>query len=451
MFMLKIKPMKTNLLTIVFPVMLLFALITGCSKDEDDNSSLSPTIVIQDTAVSIEDKGSYYLVTIDMIKGASRYRIGQQYGRCIKKMVPSYESIVSVYLWQLATVQYLWGNTIPARIENIKPQLDADYRDELDGLVSQLSGTINWTAYQLVYGFNLIPDIFRATQCSAFGCWGESSATGENIAYRTLDWWGGLVHQQIPTIQSVTKIIYSDKTIYLIGALGHMGCITGINYNTGIMAAILDSDVGTSYHSPGRRSYNFDLRKSLENESTKEGIANYLAKTEFSYTFDHLIFLADENNCVILENNIANSGTQPQRALRYDNSYLNAGIYWNLPHMIGAVNCFMLNGQVNNYSQGPNNKINTQRWNLMLQKTVEKLHYNQNKLSAENVRQIMCSYWGNEPQSLIMEHGDLYNTDTQQMFLYIPVKRSLKVFFKPKNNSTPKDPSAYFLTIPLSQ
>jgi hypothetical protein len=437
--------MKTNRMFVILLGLSISVGWTSCNKN--DQVAPVPSNIIQDSAVSIENKGTYYLVTLDMTQGFSHYRIGQQYGRCIKKVVTDYETILGAYLYELATYQYIDTGNISERIGNIKPQLDANYRDEMDGIVSQFNGTSDWSAYEIVYGINLVSDVFRYTQCSAFGCWGEASKTGENIAYRTLDWYGGSV---IPTIQSVTKIKYPDKTIYLIGILGHLGCITGINYQNGIMAAILDADVETSYQSPGLRSYIFDLRKALETESTKEGIADYLKKPEFAYAFDHIIFLADETNCMILENNISNAGIQPQRAIRVDTSDLNPGISWNYKNIIGAVNCFMLHGQVNNFSVGINGIINTQRWDLLLQKTDNLLQLNNNQLSAENVREIMCSYWGEEPASLYMDNGDLYNTDTQQMARYIPARRSLKVFFKPKDNSTPKDPSPYFETIVLS-
>ncbi len=442
--------MKTNIYFIALLFLIGIALFPACKKDTSVNPI--PLIKIEDTAVVIEDMGKYYMVTIDMTKGYSHYQVGQSYGRCIKKMVPGYEDIISSYLWQLATVQGLWLNTIPSRIENVKPQIDAAYVDEMNGLVSQMAGTSDWTGHQLIYGFNLIPDIFRSSQCSAFGCWGAASFTGKNVAYRTLDWWGGLWKVKIPTIQAVTKIKYPTQTIYLIGALGSLGCITGINYNTGVMGAILDSDVGSDYHSPGMRSYNFDLRHALETSNTKEQVAGYLKDPLKPYAFNHLIFLADDKNCVMLENNISNSGSNPQRALRYDTSYLNPGINWNFKEMIGGVNCFMLRGQVDNYSAGPNEKINTQRWKLMLQRTVDKLYNSpQHKLTSDGVREIMSSYWGSKPESLIGGYGDLYNTDTQQMMVYIPVDRSLRVFFKPKDNSTPLDPGAYFITIPLSQ
>ncbi|MCK9423511.1 MAG: C45 family autoproteolytic acyltransferase/hydrolase [Bacteroidales bacterium] len=436
--------MKTNRIFILFPALCLFAGLTSCSKG--DENTPDPSNIIKDTAVTIERKATHYLVTLDLTQGFSHYRIGQQYGRCINKMVPNYETILGSHLSILAFIQSVDSSAVPERINNIRPQLDADFRDELDGIVSQFKGTANWSAFEIVYGGNLVPDVFRPAQCCAFGCWGTASKTGDNIAYRTLDWPGS---PDLCSIQTITKVKHPDKTIFLIGMLGQLGCVTGINNQTSIMAAILDADVETSHQSPGRRSYSFDLRKALESETTKEGIAGYLKKPEFGYTWDHLIFLADKTDCIILENNISNAGPVPQRAIRTDKSSLNQDIPWNFTDMIGAVNCFMLSGQFNNYSEGVNGPINTERWGLLCKKSDSLRQLNNNQLSDEHVREIMCSYWGSEPRSLYAGGGDLYNKDTQQMFWYIPAQRSLRVFFKPKNNIVPNDPSKFFETIDL--
>jgi hypothetical protein len=407
-------------------------------------SSLPP-----DSAVTIQSKGPYYLVTIDYRSGITPFEAGRQYGLRIKETVHDYEKILGVYMWQLATGQWLWGNTIPNRIDHIKPMLDSGFLEELNGMSSVMEETKAWTPDQLIFGFNLMPDVFRANQCSALGCWGEKSANGKTIAYRTLDWWGGLVYQKLPSIQAVTKIIYPDCTVFLIGVLGHLGCITGINYQTGIMAAILDAGSEEDYYSAGCRSYNFDLRHALEKSANKEEIANYLADSDKNYAYNHLIFLADQNNCKILENNTSGIGVSPRRALRSDTSMLNPGIFWNFPGMIGAVNSFILRGQIDNHLQGKHSNVNTERWELMQDKTSATLMEKNQKLTDEDLQEIMCSYHGEGPKSLIGGHGDLYNSNTQQMMLYIPEERSLEVYFIPLNGKNPRDPKPLFVRIPL--
>ncbi|WP_295442383.1 hypothetical protein [uncultured Thiodictyon sp.] len=60
----------------------------------------------------------------------------------------------------------------------------------------------------------------------------------------------------------------------------------------------------------------------------------------------------------------------------------------------------------------------------------------------DNVNDIMTSYWHQASRSILspLPTGDLYNTDTQQMMLYVPATNHLEVFFKPQDNTTPKQP-----------
>ncbi|MEI8007261.1 MAG: C45 family autoproteolytic acyltransferase/hydrolase [Bacteroidota bacterium] len=406
--------------------------------------------IITEGAVTIEDKGPYYMVTLDYTKESNPRKMGEMYGHCILKAEPDYESMIGYYMFEIATLEGLWGKTVPEHLKAIKPQILPFYNEELQGLSSVMKGSWTWSNEEIVYCFNLLPDLFRTTQCSAFGCWGDASANGKNIAYRTLDWFGGLFAKDLPLIQCVTRIRYRDRTIYLIGALGHLGCITGINVNTGIMAGILDSDVsGTSYDPQDCRSYNFDLRKALEDCSCTGILASELTSPSNKYAFSHLLVLADEKETCILENNISGQGAHPGRALRYDTSQLNPGIKWNHPHIIGAVNGFMLKGQPNNFSEGKHKKINVRRWSLMLDKLKTWLAAGKNKLTPADVQSIMCSYYGDEPGSLLLNDGDLYNLQTQQMMLYIPAERSLRAFIKPKKGANPADPSPFFYNIPL--
>jgi len=437
---------KTELFLISFLVLQFGGLYTARAQGVADK----PLITVKEGAVSIEDKGPYYLVTLDYTQGTSPKLMGEEYGRCILRIEPDYESIIGYYMFEIATLEGLWGNTIPERLKVIQPQLEPFFRNELDGLASVMKGSWSWNKEEIVYCFNMIPDLFRTTQCSAFGCWGDASENGKNVAYRTLDWFGGLFAHELPAIQAVTRIRYPGKTIYLIGALGNLACISGINLSTGIMAGILDSDVsGTDYNPDACRSYSFDLRKALEESATSSMLATSMTSLARKYAFSHLLVLADEQETMILENNIAGAGQTPLRALRHDTSALNPQVSWSYKHMIAAVNCFMLKGQIDNYSNGKYAKINTGRWSLLLEKLKDKLNGNNHKLSPENVREIMCSYRGKAPGSLLLNQGDLYNLQTQQMILYIPADRSLKAFIKPKQGKNPADPAPFFYTIPL--
>ena len=442
--------MKSLLKSEIFLLAFIIIQFGSMSEARSQAGQDKPLKIVKEGAVSIEDKGPYYFVTLDYTQGITPKLMGEEYGRCILKIEPDYEAFVGYYMFEIATLEGLWGNTINERLKIIQPQLEPVFRNELDGLASVMKGSWSWNKEEIVYCFNLIPDLFRTNQCSAFGCWGNASANGKNVAYRTLDWFGGLFAHELPAIQAVTRIRYPGKTVYLIGALGNLACITGININTGIMVGFLDADVsGSEYNPKGCRSYSFDLRKALEESATTGKIASALTSSANKYAFSHLIVLADEQETKILENNIAGAGQQPKRALRYDTSALNPGVNWGYARMIAAVNCFMLKGQADNYAQGKHAKINQGRWLLLLEKLQAKLHQNNNKLSPENIREIMCSFRGNGPGSLLLNQGDLYNLQTQQMMLYIPADRLLKAFIKPKQGENPADPAPFFYTIPL--
>jgi Flp pilus assembly CpaF family ATPase len=89
-------------------------------------------------------------------------------------------------------------------------------------------------------------------------------------------------------------VIYPGAVVYTFDALGHVGAITAINPRTHIRAAIPDAPTdGTTYSSRRRRSYNFDLRRALEQSTTADEIANALAAKIKDYAFGHLILLAD--------------------------------------------------------------------------------------------------------------------------------------------------------------
>ena len=110
--------------------------------------------------------------------------------------------------------------------------------------------------------------------------------------------------------------------------------------------------------------------------------------------------------------------------------------------MVGAVNAFVLKGQPNNFSAGEDARINSRRWQLMLDKIDYWLKQGDGRLSPEGVRGVMTSYWGDKPRSLLGpgKDGDLYNTLTQQMIFYVPARRQLELFVKPLDNSTPLPP-----------
>lgn len=425
--------------------------------EQGTGEASSTPIFVSDGAVSISFRGLYYYVNIDMTRGVSHYRIGQQYARAINSINPDAEFRISTYVSTLvlllAMEHDVSGSDLLKRADEIKRNLPEEYADEIDGLASGMKPYFPLSASNLMYLYNLLPDVFRWSSCSAFGAWGASSSTGSNIVYRTLDWYEGVL-DEMTEIHAITRYHFADRDVHVIGALGHMGCITGISTGDpqgrqGIMGAIMDADVtGSRYSARGCRSYNFDLRYGLEHLNSRDEIARFMA--DKPYTFSNLILLADSSSTVVLENNVSGRGDPPRREVRDDGSALNPGIAWGYPSMLGAVNCFCLLGQANNFSKGINGEINVERWALM-RKKIDELYTASNgyRLTPDDVKEMMTSYWGTSPGSLEADQGDLYNQQSQQMALYMPAEGFLQVIFKPLDGSTPKVPT--FTSIPLER
>ena len=421
-----------------FPAVLLMVLVLCLGGLSPARGHEPAGATVSEGAVTIEPRPQYFFVTLDFTKGRSHRQVGKDYGRAILRVYPDFEGDVGAYLFQAATVLLLWGNTLTERVADIRPSLDPEYRDEIDGLASSLKGSATFSGADLAYVYNLLPDVLRATQCSGFGVWGSQSALGTNIAYRTLDWYG-LLTQPFPRVQAVTRLVYPDGSLYLVGGLGHLGVISAINPRTRIMAAILDASVeDEAYRSAGRRSYPFDLRHALERAGGLEEIAAYLAAPARDYAIGHLIMLADPRRTSVLENNTARAGTAPRRALRTDTSELNPGVPWGRTEMLGIVNAFMLKGQRDNFATGLGARVNQRRWALMR----DRIASHTGPLSIQDVKGIMTAYWGSEPGTLYspLSSGDLYNSDTQQMLLYVPASNHLEVFFRPKDGAIPNMP-----------
>ena len=425
--------------------------------EQGTGKASSTPILVSEGAVSISFRGQYYYVNIDMTRGVSHYRIGQQYARAINRINPDagfrISTYVSTLILLLAMEHDVSGSDLLKRADEIKRSLPEEYADEIDGLASGMKPYFPLSASNLMYLYNLLPDVFRWSSCSAFAAWGESSSTGSNIVYRTLDWYEGLLDEGTE-IHAITRYHFADRDVHVIGVLGHLGCITGISTGDpqgrqGIMGAIMDADVtGSRYSARGCRSYNFDLRYALEHFSTKDEIARFMA--DKPYTFSHLILLADSSDTVVLENNVSGMGDPCSRAVRDDGSALNPKIAWGYPSMLGAVNCFCLQGQADNFSRGINGEINAERWAL-LRKKIDELNTARSgyMFAPDDVKEMMTSYWGSSPGSLEADQGDLYNQQTQQMALYIPAEGFLEVFFKPLDGSTPEVPT--FTPIPLER
>lgn len=441
----------------------------------------------------------YFQVTLDFSSAPTskqeHYAVGKAYGEQIKKVEPGYEKHVDGYFnWLESKIPGSYEAFL-VRVKAIRPQVPELYRAEIDGIADAMSGgTTNKAGDGKVsrdelYALNLLADIARITQCSAFGVDGERTDTGKTILGRNLDWTDGddksghhlsKIHAAITVKNGATK-----NSDLLFGFLGYQAWCSGLT-NNGIFAAILDSPTGAMYPlvPTGMRSYSMDLRTLMESSAQKESVASGImgiAKQQ-KYCFNHLILMGDKKQATIVENNYSGyrKGVPAvfKPAVRVWDSPMHddndrpvalsahpAALKWPAPHTIGTVNSFLMLGHQDNqnYPVGPighvptpvstirdegGNEKNTKRLQLMLEK-VKAHETTGKKYSAAAVEKITSAHTNRPPGPL--ESGDLYNDKTIQTFIVQfgdeRSKTNVRAFFKPAQNELEKDP--LFVEVPL--
>lgn len=383
----------------------------------------------QAEGVSIVNEGNYYNVKIDFTCGLTHKQLGEAYAKGILKVVPNYESLVDSYIGENLTSYE--NKYAMYRVEDIKPQVNKEYAEEIEGMASVFSGGSqnkfkdNKISKDEFFLFNLFTDAVRGTQCSYISVYGDRSDDHRNMVARNLDWYGGSVNQ-LPKIQAFITYKYTDKKVYSIGYLGYMGILTGFNDHK-VFAGILDSGTNAPYSSEGRRSYPLDLRFALENTKNMKEAAEFMQDPTKLYSFNHNIGFSDPDTSIILENNFSGNGTnghKVKRAIRTEDSKLNNSVSWEIKDSIASVNSFILYGNHDNHSS---NKYNTKRWNNIKKQL-------QNKgatVSFEELKEVAC-YADGSPGTF-SESGDVYNKMTLQMVIFQPDTLKLEVFFRPKN------------------
>lgn len=383
--------------------------------------------------VAIENKGTHYEVILNFNSEKSHENVGKEYGAKILKSIPDYEAVMDSYIAEVAADDDTY-DLFMKRVNDIKPQIDKAYCDEIRGIASNFTGKDQdirgdgKLSTNEMFLMNLCPDVARPTQCCAMGVYGDRTKTNDNIGFRILDWYEGS-QSQLAKIQAVVVFKNSKKSICTIGYLGYMGCISGFNDNK-VFGAILDSGTGEPYTSQSERSYPLDLRHALEHYTTIDGVASYLKSPVRNYTYGHLIFFSDSKVSKVLENNISGK-TNSLREVRTEKSEFNDGITWDIDNSLGTVNSYLLKGNLDNQKGNP---YNTERFNSMK----SELKGKGDKLMLNDIKKIASFYRGEAPG--LQEDGDLYNVRTQQIIVFEPSKCEYQVFFRPVSGILPKVP-----------
>jgi hypothetical protein len=390
--------------------------------------------------VYIKKNPSHFRVEFYHNSGLTARQMGEEYATSILKLFPTYEQLVDSYLTEFVGTDEANFSFLLTRVNDIKNQIPQEYRDEIEGFASCLSGANSdkmgdgRLSLNELYLLNTMGDVIRGTQCSAVSVFGARSKTGHTITGRNFDWMFGK-QGQFHQIQAVIIHKNGEHSICSIGYVGYFGVVNAFN-KYGVFGTTHDSHSGAEYSSLGKHSYSMDLRYALEHNYNLAGVANYLADSSKEYAFNHLIFLSDPFQSQVLENNFSGTGSNICRALRTSNLALNPGIPWGIDNAVAAVNSFMLLGNYDNYTGAP---LNTERWNSI----IDLLNAAGEKVSTEEMKEIMSFRAGDEPAD-----GDIYRVGlTGMTIIFEPFKCHLEIAFHPKNG----EPSGglIFETIPV--
>lgn len=307
-------------------------------------------------------QNTWFLVTIDFT-GLSHKKMGRMYGEKIHKAMPSYDTVMDAMMkvqFDMLKMAGLTFDIVKQRAIGLLQQVQPEYRDEIEGMATVFpshkdvpgDGIFSRNEF-LVWQF--YADVVRPTQCSASAAFADASASGNTIVGRNLDWYS-LKDNSLAKIHTVTLIHNGKHSIACINFLGQLTPVSGFNDHH-LFGAILDCETGAAYPPvQGKRSYHFDLRYGLEHDSTIDGLANFMKDKD--YTFNHLIFLADEHSAGVLEDNIGSKA----RGLRSVSSSVRSGAEWGIPNTFATVNDNRLPG---NFVENPESQSNLKRWSSL--------------------------------------------------------------------------------------
>ena len=329
-------------------------------------------------------QNTYFLVTIDFA-GLSHKDMGRMYGEKILKAMPSYDSVMDAMMkdqFDMLKMAGLTFDIVKQRAIGLLQQIQPEYRDEIEGMATVFpsdkdvpgDGVFSRNEF-LVWQF--YADVVRPTQCSASAAFADASSSGNTIVGRNLDWYA-LKDNSLAKIHAVTLIHNGKQSIACINFLGQLTPVSGFNDHH-LFGAILDCETGAAYPPvQGKRSYHFDLRYGLEHDSTIDGLANFMM--DKNYTFNHLIFLADEHSAGVLEDNIGSKA----RGIRTVSSKVRPGAEWGIPNTFATVNDNRLPG---NFVENPESQSNLKRWSSL--KSQYSLQLKAGKIDIEKMKLIV--------------------------------------------------------------
>jgi hypothetical protein len=324
--------------------------------------------------------------------------------------------------------------------EFITPQISPFYRAELAGLASGFNGgeednpNDGVVSLRELYFLHLIPDLFR-TSCSAISVYGDRSFTGSPLTGYLMDFPAA---ELLAPLHAVTLIKNGGQSLALLGFLGMFNASSIVN-DDGVFMGHLDSRIAAAeFRAYEKRSMLFDIRAAFEQATTLHEVSKYFTDQQKTYTFGFVLSLADPNGAGILE-----VDQEHQRTLRDHAGQLHPGIApWRFSGAVAAVNAFLLSANTDNYTREP---VNEERWNSY----IEQLAHAGDRVTWDELRQIVTFDHGDGPDDFLAGTGDIYNQWTITITMFRPKERVLDMFFRtPHHAILPENPD--FIRVPIN-
>lgn len=420
---------KKRIFAMLMAVIMLMGIACKKEKSETD-PAINIVLLFMAMAPPCSDSGAnYYEITLDYTDGSNRFDMGKSFGEQTVVLNTDFERIFDWYIYMAsAIVPY---ETMIARAIAIKEKIPLEYRQEIDGLFTVCTGGTSdkvldgKLSENELYLLQTLPDVWVSASCSSVAVFGGSSETGSTIIGRNLEWFGGIPHNYLSSLQAVVTVKNtSGRDVCLIGYLGFLGCITGFN-DQGLFDAIQVSSGNTSlYDATGRGSYNMNLRRVLDNCDDITAAKAYLMADTTEYAAGHLFVFADPTEARVFEY----EPDTPQRDMRAYNSTLKSGVTWiDHDYTIGAVNSFVLPDFYDNHTGN-----NVSRWNTMRDQLQLKLDDSDtpDKVTVAEIKQVITYFQGRKPGAV---DGDLYRNYIQQTIIFQPAveQKNVEIHFHP--------------------
>ena len=328
------------------------------------------TVKSDDGLCVIENKGSYYDVTLDYENGTPA-QVGAAYGQTILRAKPEYSDICEPYIYENIKAAF---NDLNGDYSGIKKRTDAffnalpdDYRQELEAFANAVKGDSEGfledgiLSYDEAVLIQFIPDALRGTACSALSADGNVTATGERLTARVLEWDLGS-ENQLCRAHSLVHMKNGSKSFVSLNYLGFLTILTAVN-NDGVLLGELDvgSDSMVKYTCENKTSYTYGIRYAIENFTTAREAAEYLVGNAQSYPYSFNVLATDKNEALIAEIPVSPKDGTP--LIRDSSTELNMNYKWDSSDYICAVNSFSSAANTKDLYFGIHNAIRWKRYN----------------------------------------------------------------------------------------